>query len=505
VTSAAAEPASPAVLAIHDLHHSFGGVRAVTGVDLELRGGEICALLGENGAGKSTLVKAVAGALRPDGGRVLLDGRPLPQGDPGAVRALGVSLLYQELNLVGPLPAYENIALGRERRRGLLVDRRRERRDAAELLAGMQAGIDPDATAASLSVAEQQMVEIARALSVRARVLILDEPTSALSDREADRLFAVVRRLATDGVAVILITHRLEEVRRLADRVVVMRDGAVVADGPRSDFQEADLVRAMVGRALDRQFPERRREPGAVMLEVDGLSVPPRVLDARLSVRRGEIVALAGLVGAGRTDVGRAIFGASRRAAGSIRLAGRPVSFRHPHQAVDGGVGWVSEDRKEEGLILCMSVLANLTLPHLGRFSNPAGWIHRRRERAAAGEPIRRLAIRTAGMDQQVSQLSGGNQQKVALSRWLLQECRLLICDEPTRGVDVGGRYEIYELLEDLAERGIAILMISSDLPEVLGMADRIFVMHEGRVTGEVAAAKATQEQVLRLAMGQAA
>ena len=495
------DSSAPPRLSISGLSHAFGGVQAVADVSLEFQAGEVCALLGENGAGKSTLMKAIAGALRPDLGEVRLDGASLPAGEPGAVRSRGVSLIYQELNLVGSLPAFENISLGREARRGIFVDRGRERAEAVELLAGIQADIDPDAPAESLSVAQQQLVEIARALSVQARVLIMDEPTSALSERETERLFSVVRNLAAEGVAIIFITHRLQEVFQIADRVVVMRDGAVVADGDRADFDEAALVQAMVGRSLDRQFPEQKRSRGSVVLSVSDLSAPPRVERVGFNVHAGEIVALAGLVGAGRTEVGRVLFGVDMPATGSIELAGEPVRFRHPSQAVDAGVGWVSEDRKGEGLVISMSVLANLTLPHLDTYSR-AGLIDREAERKAGMEQVERMGIRTAGIGQPVSELSGGNQQKVALARWLLQECRLLICDEPTRGVDVGGRYEIYELLEGLAERGVAILMISSDMPEVLGMADRIYVMHEGRITGELPAGDATQEQILHLAMG---
>jgi ABC-type sugar transport system ATPase subunit len=489
-------------LEIRGLRHAFGGVQAVTGVDLEIHGGEVTALLGENGAGKSTLMKAVAGALRPDAGSVWLDGEPLPQGDPGAVRGRGVSLIYQELNLVGPLSAAENIALGRESRRGPFVDFEHQRTEALRLLAGLEGGIDPGRPVEQLSVAEQQLVEIAKALAVDARVVIMDEPTSALSDRESERLFGVVDRLAAEGKAIVYITHRLEEVFRLARRVVVMRDGAVVADGPLEALDRNALVKAMVGRSLDRLFPEQARTPGRTILEVEGLVQPPRVQRVDLQVRAGEIVALAGLVGAGRTEVGRALFGVEPRGAGTIRLEGVPVRFRHPRDAVRAGVGWVSEDRKEEGLITSLSVLANLTLPHLRDYAGFGGLIDGPRERAAAGRQVESLAVKTSGLDQTVAELSGGNQQKVALARWLLKECRLLIVDEPTRGVDVSGRYEIYELLEGLARRGVAVLMISSDLPEVLGMADRIVVMHEGRVTGELAAAGATQERLLHLAMG---
>jgi ribose transport system ATP-binding protein len=490
-------------LEIRGMDHAFGGVHAVVGVDLELRGGEVCALLGENGAGKSTLMKAVAGALKPDRGEVLLDGEPLPLGDPGAIRERGVSLIYQEMSLVDSLPAHENIALGREARHGPFVDLARERAEAAALLEDLDADFDAAADVDTLQVAQQQLVEIAKALTVDARVLIMDEPTSALSDREARRLFGIVKRLAGRGVAVVYITHRLDEVAELADRVVVMRDGAVVADGPSGDFSGADLVRSMVGRPLDRQFPEHERRPGDVVLRVEGLTAPPRAHDVGFELRAGEILALAGLVGSGRTDVGRALFGIDPPAAGTIRLDGRDVRFAHPRDAIHAGIGWVSEDRKGQGLVLGMSVLANLTLPHLASFARAGTWIDGEAERRAAAEQVERLAIRTTGTSQEVVELSGGNQQKVAFARWLLRDCRVLICDEPTRGVDVGGRYEIYELLEHLARRGVAVLMISSDMQEVLGMADRIVVVHEGRVTGEVAARDATQERLLELAMGQ--
>jgi ribose transport system ATP-binding protein len=483
--------------------HAFGGVHAVTDVTIEFRGGEICALLGENGAGKSTLMKAAAGALDPDRGEVLLDGTPLPLGDPGAIRDRGLSLIYQELNLVGELPAHENIALGREPRHGIFVDRRRQQEDASRLFKELDTDIDPAISVGELQVAEQQVVEIAKALATDARVLIMDEPTSALSDREAKRLFRIVKQLAGRGVCVIFITHRMDEVAELADRVVVMRDGAVVADGPQAGMSHDDVIKAMVGRPLDRQFPEHERNPGETILGVKGLTAPPRVHDVSFELRRGEILALAGLVGSGRTDVGRALFGVTPAASGTIRLDGRSVSFTHPDDAIRAGVGWVSEDRKGEGLVLGMSVQSNLTLPHLASFARAAGWIARDEERNASTQQIKRLAIRTVGPDQDVAELSGGNQQKVAFARWLLRECRVLICDEPTRGVDVGGRYEIYELLEHLARRGVAVLMISSDMQEVLGMADRIVVMHEGHVSGELPAAGATQEQLLELAMGQ--
>ena len=497
--SAAAEPA---LLTIQGLDHHFGGVHAVAQVDLEFRGGEICALLGENGAGKSTLMKAVAGALRPDRGEVRLDGTPLRLGDPGAIRARGVNLIYQELNLVGPLSADENIALGREARRGPFVDRTRQRKRAAVLLRQLHARTDLDRPVDELPVAEQQLVEIARALAGESRVLIMDEPTSALSDREAGRLFAVVRQLAAQGVAVVFITHRLDEVAELADRIVVMRDGAVVVDGPQTEFTHADLIQAMVGRPLDRQFPERQRNVGEVVLRVEGLSSPPRVHDVGFELHSGEILALTGLVGAGRTDVGRMLFGIDPHTAGTICLDGELVAFGHPSEASRAGLGWISEDRKGEALVLGMSVLANLTLPHLRCYGRAAGWIDREAELDDAGRQIEQLRIRTTGPEQQVSELSGGNQQKVAFARWLVRDCRVLICDEPTRGIDVGGRYEIYELLERLARRGVAVLMISSDLPEVLGLADRIVVMHEGSVTGESAASDATQERLLELAMG---
>jgi rhamnose transport system ATP-binding protein len=494
------------LLSLRGVSHAFGGVQAVRDVNLDLPPGEVCALLGENGAGKSTLMKAAAGALRPRSGTILLDGEPLPPGDPGEARARGIAFIYQELSLAPSLTVAENLFLGREPHRGPLVDRRREREEASRLLASLEARIDPGMPVDRLSVAEQQLVEIARALAGDVRVLIMDEPTSALSGVEAERLFRLVRRMTASGTTVVFITHRLAEVRALADRVVVLRDGAVVADGRVDDFSDDDWVRQMVGRSLDRLFSRQDRRPREVVLEVDRLELPPRVRDVSFRVRGGEIVALAGLVGAGRTDVGRALFGAAAATTGTVRLDGAPVRFRHPREAVAAGVGWVSEDRGREALIPPMSVLANLTLPHLGLMSR-LGWVLPDAERRAGASQVQRLGIRTADVAQPVAELSGGNQQKVALARWWTGTAppRLLICDEPTRGVDVGGRYEIYEVLEELARAGVAILMISSDLTEVLGMADRIVVMHEGHVSGEIAAADADPESVLRLAMGEAA
>ena len=331
-----ASPAEPPRLAIKGVDHAFGGVHAVADVDLDFRGGEICALLGENGAGKSTLMKAVAGALRPDRGEVLLDGAPLPLGDPGGIRDRGVSLIYQELNLVESLPAYENIALGRESRRGLLVDRERERSEAEALLKDLDADFDPALAVDELPMAQRQLIEVAKALAVNARVLIMDEPTSSLSDREARRLFGIVKRLAGRGVCIIFITHRLDEVAELADRVVVMRDGAVVADGPSGELSEPDLIKSMVGRPLDRQFPEHQRHPGDVILQLEGLTVPPRVKNVGFELRRGEILVLAGLVGSGRTDVGRALFGIDTLVAGRLRVDGRAGRFCHPPDALRG-------------------------------------------------------------------------------------------------------------------------------------------------------------------------
>jgi ABC-type sugar transport system ATPase subunit len=487
------------LLSAASLSKSFPGVRALEGVDLELRPGEVHALLGENGAGKSTLIKILGGALVPDAGEARLEGQPLPLGDPLAVRRRGVSIVYQELTLVPELTAAENIFLGRERGRPLL--RRREMARAAQaLLDGLGARIAPGVPVRALSLAQQQLVEIARALAGESKVIILDEPSATLSDPEVERLFAVLRGLRARGLGVVYISHRLEEIFAIADRVTVLRDGRRVASSPVADVDRAQLIRWMVGRDLREEFPPRAPAPGDAVLEVRGLACPPRFTDVSFTVRRGEIVGLAGLVGAGRTSVALALFGALPGVRGEVRLDGRPVRFASPADALRAGMGYVTEDRRRRGLFRVLSAGANITISFL-RSLAPLGILSPGRERPAAAAAAKEFDVRAAaGLAQPAGTLSGGNQQKLLLARLLLRPRRLLVLDEPTRGIDVGAKAEIYGIMNRLTAQGLGILMISSELPEVLGMSDRVVVMHEGRTAGELSRAQATPERVMELA-----
>ncbi len=478
---------------------SYGGVRVLHDVDFDLHGGEVHALVGENGAGKSTLIKVLGGAVRPDSGEVLLDTTPLPIGDPLATRRRGVSIVYQEFTLVPALSVADNIFLGRERG-GWFLRRAEAARAARALLDQLGVSIDPGAPAGALSVAHQQMVEIARALAAEARVVILDEPTASLSGHETERLFETVRRLRAGGLGIIYISHRLEEIFAIADRVTVLRDGRTVATARAADVDRAGLIKWMVGRDLSEEFPSRSHTPGAPVLEVRHLSAPPRFSDASFSVRAGEIVGLAGLVGAGRTSAARAIAGALP-SGGDMFLGGGRARFRSPAEAIASGLAYVTEDRKAFGLFPLMATGENITLTSLSRFAR-AGLLSVSRERRAAAAAAADFDVRARGLTQPAGTLSGGNQQKLLLSRYLLEPRRVVILDEPTRGVDVGARAEIYGLMNRLAAEGLGLVMISSDLPEVLGMSDRIVVMREGVTVGEIARAAATPERVMALATG---
>jgi ABC-type sugar transport system ATPase subunit len=487
------------LLSVAGVTKAFPGVRALDAVDFTLERGEIHALLGENGAGKSTLIKILGGAVVPDRGELRLEDHPLPQGDPLAARRRGLSIVYQEHTLVPDLSAAENIFLGRERGRPFL--RRGEMlRAAQERLDGLGAHVPAGAHVGRLSVAQQQLVEIARALEGDSKLLILDEPTAPLSGPEVEVLFGVLRGLRARGLGIVYISHRLEEVFALADRVTVLRDGRRIASAAVRDVDRAGLIRWMVGRDVSEEFPPRTPSPGPVVLEVRQLSCLPRFNEASFSVRQGEIVGLAGLVGAGRTSVALALFGALP-AHGEVLLAGRPVRFRSPAEAIDAGIGYVTEDRKARGLFSLMGAGENMTITALRAFAR-RGLLSLTRERAAAAVAARDFDVRAAHLGQRAATLSGGNQQKLLLARYLMAPRRLLILDEPTRGIDVGAKAEIYALMGRLAAQGLAILMISSELPEVLGMSDRVVVMHEGRTRGELPRAHATPEAVMELATG---
>jgi ribose transport system ATP-binding protein len=493
----------PAVLEMRGIRKVFPGVVALDDVRFELGRGEVHALLGENGAGKSTLMKILSGACRSDGGEILIDGRPASLGSPRDAQRLGISTIYQEFNLVPHLSAAENIFLGREpmvRRFGLVIDRPTLLAKARHLLESLGTAVDPGAQVRSLGVAEQQMVEIAKALSIRARVLIMDEPTSALTASEIDQLFATIRRFTGDGGSVIYISHRLEELARVGHRATVLRDGRYV--GTRLlPAPIPELVRMMVNRDVSEHYPPPTRRRGPEILRVEAVARRPRLRDVSFTLHRGEILGVAGLLGAGRTELARVIAGADLPETGRITIDGAPVRLRSPRDAIKAGVGLVPEDRKQQGLVLPQSVAANLSLPQLPRLGR-AGTVSRTRERALARHWTSELRIRTPGIDTRVLTLSGGNQQKVVLGKWLAVGADILIVDEPTRGIDVGAKMEIYTLLDDLAARGAGILMISSDLPEVMGMSDRILVMHQGRVQALFDARAATEEAVLHAALG---
>lgn len=485
------------LLAATGLSKSYGGVRVLDAVDFGVERGEVHALVGENGAGKSTLIKILGGAVRADAGGVTLDGTPLPAGDPLGVRRRGVSVVYQEFTLVPELSVADNVFLGRERGRPFLrrADMLRASQTVLDELGG---GISASAPVGSLSVAHQQVVEIARALLGEASVLIFDEPSASLSGREVDRLLAVIRRLRERGLGVVYISHRFEEVFALADRITVLRDGRRVTTVPAAGVERPQLIRWMVGRDVSEEFPARHASPGATMMTVTGLSAPPRLHEVSFSVRAGEIVGLAGLVGAGRSSSALAMLGALP-SHGSLTLEGQPVKFHSPAEAIGRGVAYVTEDRKGHGIFPVMSAGQNLTLSSLDRYQR-RGWLSGKREDQAASGAAKEFDVRAASLAQPASTLSGGNQQKLLLGRFLLTRPSVLILDEPTRGVDVGARAEIYALMNRLCAGGLAIIMISSDLPELLGMSDRIVVMREGRVTGELDRASATPEAVMALA-----
>lgn len=473
---------------------AFGPVRVLEGVDFTLLPGEVHALMGENGAGKSTLIKILAGIHRPDAGSIRVDGQTVEIGSVADAERAGIAVIHQELNLIPELSVAENLFLGHEPARLGLLHRRAMRERARDWLTrvGLEA-LPVDTPVQRLSVGQQQLVEIARALGQHARVLVMDEPTTALTEHETTTLFALIRELRAQGAGIIYVSHRMEELFALCDRISVLRDGRLVGCRPVAGLSLDEVVRMMVGRPLKARFPQRERRPGAVRLKVEALG-NRYVRDVGFEVRAGEVLGIAGLMGAGRTEILRLLFGLARAESGRIELDGHSLLPRSPVEAIGAGLALVPEDRKTQGLVLDLSVRENITL---ARVPARAGVIERRRERHLVSELIARLKIRTRDMEQAVRMLSGGNQQKVVLARWLALRPRVLLLDEPTRGVDVGGKAEIYELINALVGQGAAIVMVSSELPEVLAMSDRILVMHEGRATALFDAADASQERIM--------
>jgi ribose transport system ATP-binding protein len=495
------------ILRMENISKAFPGVQAVADVDLDLAPGEVLALVGENGAGKSTLMKILSGAYRKGAGRIFVNGQEVDISSPHHAQQLGIAIIYQEFNLAPNQSGAANIFMAREPRRSglgrLFVDRRRMEQEAQAYLDQVGARTSAVTLVQDLSVAEQQMVEIVKALAVDARIIIMDEPTSALGEDEVGTLFEIVETLKGQGIGVIFITHRLEEVFRIADRVVVLRDGARVGSMPIEEATPDKIIQLMVGRELGNLFHKEKVEIGAPLLEVQGLARHGVVEDVSFTLRRGEILGFAGLVGAGRTETVRLLFGADSKDTGEIYVEGKRVKIESPSDALAAGIGFVPEDRSNQGLILKLSVLENIVLPTLDRHTRLGAWLDRLGLRKTAQEYVDKLNVRTTHLQQKAMFLSGGNQQKTVVAKWLASQPRMLIMDEPTRGIDVGAKVEVHALMSRLAQDGVGIIMISSELPEILGMSDRILVMSEGRVATVLDRAEATQEIIMAYASGE--
>lgn len=486
-----------------NISKSFPGVKALSKVNLEVCRGEVHALLGENGAGKSTLLKILAGAYARDEGEIYIDGKAVGELTPKLAEDLGISIIYQEFTLLPCLSVAENIFLGRQpRKKNGLIDWKKCYEDSRELLLLAGLDIDPRTQVSKLKVAQQQMVEIAKALSRKAQVIIMDEPSAALTQKEIEQLFTVIESLKNRRVAVIYVSHHLEEIKAVCDRITVLRDGCYVGTAQVKDVEIPDMIRMMVGRDLSDMYPKASVKIGEPVLKVCGLSTREKLHNISLTVHRGEILGIAGLVGAGRTELARAIFGADEKSSGELEIDGKKVEIRMPRDAISCGIGLVPEDRKNQGLVLMMDVKENTTLANLKRLVR-WGKLNLSREAQAARDYRERLHIATPGIDETVANLSGGNQQKVVLGKWLFADCRLLMIDEPTRGIDVGAKVEIYELMKTLVEKGLGVLIISSEMQELIGICDRILVMHEGEITGEVWRKDFSEETIMAFAAGQ--
>jgi ribose transport system ATP-binding protein len=478
---------------------SYPGVRALAGVTLSLQRGEVLALIGENGAGKSTLIKMLGGAHAPDEGEISVAGERVQLRSPAAAAAAGIGVIYQEFNLVPELASWENIFLGREASRGW-VRREQERHQAKELFQRIGVDVPIDLPCGQLSVAQQQIVEIAKTLSQDAKLIVMDEPSAALTTQEAEHLFEIIHDLKARGIGVIYISHRLDEVMAIADRVAVLRDGELVGELSKESLSRQQMIEMMVGRTIEEEFPKQSHPIGPPRLVVSNLRGGRITEGISFSVGRGEVLGLTGLIGAGRTETARLLFGADPATSGSVTLDGKVLRIGSPRDAIRAGICLLTEDRKQQGLILDASLRENFALPNLPELSR-GGFVRQEMERAACQAFLERLSVKPQNSEALAGSLSGGNQQKVVLAKWLQRNAEVVIFDEPTRGIDVGSKYEIYLLINDLAKQGKAIIMISSELPEVLGMSDRILVMHDGRITGEIAnVAATTQQQIMDLA-----
>ncbi|MGA2613713.1 MAG: sugar ABC transporter ATP-binding protein [Spirochaetia bacterium] len=490
-------------LVMEGIHKRFGGTIALKNVSLSAALGEVHALVGENGAGKSTLMNVLSGAVLPDSGKISIGGAPVTMSTPHQANRLGIRAVHQEFSLVPHLSIAENILMGKmPNRRGLWVDWRAAHIGARRILGDLGfMQLDDRVRVSRLSVSQQQIVEIAKALAEKPRILILDEPSAVLSKDELALLFSVIRRLKADDTLVLYISHRLEEVFEIADRITVLRDGERVDTVCRSSVNQNDLIRMMVGRSVEEIYPRRSTQPGSQLLSVEGLGRDREFHDVSFSLRRGEVVGMFGLVGSGRTAVARSIFGAEPATSGRVCIDGKPVRLRSPGDAVSAGISLVTEDRKRDGLVMSCSIRDNVSMASLSRMGRLV-FLDRARQARLVQEKVQELAVRPQAIGRLVRTLSGGNQQKVVLAKWLLSQPKVLLLDEPTRGVDIGAKVEIYHLINNLASEGVGVLFISSEMPEVLGMSDRILVMREGRLVGNLTRAEATEELLLQHAAG---
>ncbi len=488
------------IVSMSHIHKNFPGVKALDDVSFELRSGEVMALLGENGAGKSTLMKILSGVYTRDAGEMEIFGKPYGNLSPKQAQALGVAIIHQELNMCAHLSVAENMFLGREDTRGSVLLSRRMHTEARRVLDDLKIDIDPHQVVGELPVSKQQMVEIAKALSTNARVLIMDEPTSSLTSREIEDLFAIIHTLKAKGCGIVYISHRLEELRHIVDRVTIMRDGRFVESMEYKDTTLDAIITHMVGREIHEKFPRVTCERGQKVFEVKHLNAGRLVRDVSFDLYEGEIVGFAGLMGAGRTETTRAIFGVDSKESGHIALDGKEIRIRRVKDAIRRGIVLAPEDRKKDGLCTKLSIRHNIALPNLDILCDKAGVVRRGKENAMCEKAVSDLRIKTPGLDVDAATLSGGNQQKVVVGKWLARNSRVVLFDEPTRGIDVAAKVEIYHLMNQLKQRGIAVMFVSSEMPEILGIADRIIVMCDGRITGELTREEATQEKILTLA-----
>ena len=490
------------VLEMKNITKTFPGVKALDKVNFSLQKGEVHALLGENGAGKSTLMKVLNGIHKRDEGEIILKGEPVEFENTKEAQNAGLAIIHQELELIPHLNVAENIFLGREEKNGIFINYNKLYQNTQDVLDMLGVEIDPKAKIKDLNIGSQQMVEIAKAVSQNAEILVMDEPTSSLTNQEIDILFSLIERLKEQEIAIVYISHRLEEVFEICDRVTVLRDGQFVGDVKTSETDEDELIKMMVGRTIEDRFPKMRFNPGEEILRVENLSVPGEIIDASFSLRKGEILGIAGLMGSGRTELAKSIFGVFKEKSGKIYYRGKELEINSPADAIDNGIYYLSEDRKDEGLVLGLSVADNISISVLTTMLRASTFINAAAEKELAQKYISDLNIKTPSEQQLVQNLSGGNQQKVVISKLLSTTPEVVIMDEPTRGIDVGAKREIYNLMQDLVDEGVAVILISSELPEVLNLSNRILVMHEKEIMGELDAADADQEAVMKLATG---